>query len=119
MPDVTKLPASRLEALYAERRAGLVAVSDELIAAGLGMVSGEEIVKLAANEDPLAVRYVEAQEAFLEVAYEKSARLHEQSPAKSVRSRAVSFYGAIRRSLEDERAPRVEPVAQSVPLRAG
>lgn len=106
MRDVSRLSASRLEALYVERRAEMTAVSKELIAAGLGMVSGEEIRKLAANEDPLALRYVEALDAFLELACERSARLRGPGAAKTFGCAMVNLGSAIGWSPErEERVP--------------
>jgi len=126
MSDMTKLSASRLEALYNQYRAELLAISDELIAVGLGAASGDEIGKLAANDDPLAIRYIEAQNAFLEVAYERSARLHQNETTKPVRDKAAAVHSPVRRSPKEEETPGLDhhpgedaPVGQPVsPARA-
>jgi len=102
MSDIAKIPAPILDALYSHYKEELLLISDELVTVGLGAASGEEINKLAANGDPLAIRYVEAQNAFLEVAYERTVRLQQHGSTKPVRSKTAEVYSAVRRSPREK-----------------
>jgi len=113
MSDVTKIPASILDALYSHYKEELLVISDELINVSLGTASGEEINKLAANGDLLAIRYVEAQNAFLEVAYERSVSLQQRGSTKPVRSKAAEVYSAVQRSPRRKKALPPFPIVQA------
>ncbi|MPZ19548.1 MAG: hypothetical protein GEV06_16755 [Luteitalea sp.] len=71
MPDLTKLSAAKLQALYDKRYAAVSANCTALIEAGFGNMRGSEI---RAMDHPLAGEHRRVNDSFYEVVAEQDAR---------------------------------------------
>jgi hypothetical protein len=75
MPDLAKLSARQIEALYAKRQEACSVNCTALINAGRGMERGNEIyAKGIAGADPLSIEYVRATDAVQLVIAEMESR---------------------------------------------
>jgi hypothetical protein len=86
MPDVAKLSARAIEALYDKRQAACSVNCTELIDAGRGMERGGEIyAKGLAGADPLSIEYVKVTDAVRIVIDEREARKRYHGTLKPIR----------------------------------
>ena len=75
MPDLTKISARQIEALYVKRQAACSVNCTALINAGRGMERGSEIyAKGIAAADPLSIEYVKLTDEVQAVISEMEAR---------------------------------------------
>lgn len=91
MPDLSKISAAKLDALYEKRQADCSANCTALINAGRGMERGSEIyAKGVAGADPLSIEYVRVTDAVREVINEQDARKRWHGSHKPIRRGAFA-----------------------------
>lgn len=94
MPDLSKLSAAKLQALYDKREAACSANCTALIAAGRGMERGNETRAKAAlpDADALSLEYIKVRDACAEVVSEMDYRKRWHGSLKPVKPTNAQLY---------------------------